>query len=107
MRIGDEPKTDAELATRLRALYAASEHSGGARDDFWDTVSCHIGRIVDLVEKAAKVKRDRGVTARSAGVAGGRARMAALSPERRSEIARSGAEARWRPEAKKADTGEG
>ena len=59
LNIDDEPSTDQELARRLRALYSASEHSGGARDDFWDTISHHIGWVVDLVEIAARVKRRR------------------------------------------------
>ena len=85
-----EPKTDEELARRLRVLYDAAEHSGGARDDFWDTVSYHIGWIVDLVERGSrKTKRS------AAGQIGGRARMAALTPERRKEIAQKAANARW------------
>lgn len=86
-----EPKTDAELAERLRVLYAASEHSGGARDDFWDTVNLHIGWIVDLVMRAAKKNKMRKLNP----INGGTARAAKLSPERRTEIAKTAAEARW------------
>jgi len=92
-----EPSTDQELAQRLRALYNASEHSGGARDDFWDTVSYHIGWIVDLVEVAAKIKRRRNATPNPLRQEAGRKRAASLSPERRTEIARAAATARWHP----------
>jgi hypothetical protein len=94
----EEPKTDVELAQRLRALYVAGDHSGAARDDFWDTVSFHIGWIVDLVEVAAKIKRRRNDTPNPKSQAAGRARSAALSPERRAEISRAAANARWHPE---------
>lgn len=92
----EEPQTDRDLAIRLRALYGASDHSGGARDDFWDCVSFHIGWIVDLVEIAAKVKHRRNDTPNPKRQAAGRKRAAALSPERRSEIAAAAANARWR-----------
>lgn len=91
----EEPKTDAELAVRLRILYAASDHSGGARDDFWDLVSYHIGWIVDLVEVGAKVKRRRNDEPNPKRQEAGRKRAASLSPERRSEIARQAAQTRW------------
>ena len=97
MSADEEPSTDFELATRLRVLYDAGEHSRGAADDFWDTVSVHIGWIVDLVEIAAKVKRRRDGTPNPKSQAAGRARAAALSPERRSEIARQAAQERWHP----------
>lgn len=90
----EEPKTDAELARRLRALYDAGEHSRSASDDFWDCISHHIGWIVDLVEKAAKTKSSRKA---GAGQAGGIARANKLSPERRAEIAKAAANARWNP----------
>lgn len=85
-----EPETDAELVTMLRALYTAGDYSGGARDDFWDLVSNYIGWILDLAERGAKKPSKA-----ARGAAGGRARMAALSPERRSEIAKQAAAARW------------
>lgn len=87
----DEPKTDQELVTRLRALYVAADHSGGARDDFWDTVSVHIGWILELVERGAKRRKTDPARRRAAGLA----RAASLSPERRSEIAKRAADARW------------
>jgi hypothetical protein len=95
MTSDDEPKTDAELAERLRVLYRAGDHSGGARDDFWDCVSFHIGWIIDLVEIAAKVKRRRADGPNPKRQAAGRAHAAALSPERRKEIATAAARARW------------
>lgn len=98
MNLDEEPGTDAELATRLRVLYAASDHSGGARDDFWDTVSIHIGWIIDLVEIAAKVKKRRNDTPNPRRQEAGRKRAASLSPERRAEIARAAANARWQQE---------
>lgn len=100
----DEPTTDAELATRLRVLYAASSHSGGARDDFWDCVSYHIGWIVDLVEIGAKVKRRRNDAPNPKRQEAGRKRAASLSPERRSEIAKQAAAARWSGVSSRGDT---
>lgn len=97
MDMNNEPATDQELARRLRVLYEAAEHSGGARDDFWDCVSYHIGWIVDLVEVAAKVKRRRNETPNPLRQEAGRKRAAALTPERRSEIATQAAQARWHP----------
>ena len=88
-----EPRTDAELVERLSVLYAAAGHSGGARDDFWDTVSHHIGWILDLAKRGAKRNAKRNPDAKNGGIE----RAKALSPERRSEIARTAANARWRP----------
>ncbi len=88
----DEPETDAQLMDRLTKLYAAAEHSGGARDDFWDTVNFHIGWILDLAKRGAKRNAKR-KDAKN----GGLIRAANLTPERRSEIARQAAKARWRP----------
>lgn len=87
-----EPQTDQELAAKLRALATAAEYSRGASDDFWDCVSLHVGWILQLVERGAK--RDKN---RYAGHAGGIARMAALTPEQRREIAKKAAKARWHP----------
>lgn len=87
----DEPKTDQELVTRLRVLYTAADHSGGARDDFWDTVSDHIGWILELAERGAKRRKTNPELRRAAGLK----RAASLTPERRSEIAKQAAEARW------------
>lgn len=87
----DEPKTDAELMTRLFALYAAGDHSGAARDDFWDNVSFHIGWILDLAKRGAKRNAKRKPDAKN----GGLIRDANLSPERRSEIAKQAADIRW------------
>lgn len=88
----DEPETDAELIDRLTKLYAAADHSGGARDDFWDAVSFHIGWILDLAKRGAKRNAKRKPNALN----GGLIRAAKLSPERRSEIASAAAKARWR-----------
>ncbi len=87
-----KPETDAELIERLSALYAAADHSGGARDDFWDTVSCHIGWILNLAKRGAKRNAKRKPDAKNGGVE----RARALSPERRSEIAKLAANVRWR-----------
>lgn len=76
---------------RLKALYAAGDYSGGARDDFWDLVSFHIGWILELAERGAKRRKKSPELHRAAGLA----RAATLSPERRSEIARLAAKARW------------
>ena len=59
MNIDDEPSTDAELMARLRALYAASEHSQGAKDDFWDCVTYHIEWIMRLARRGAQQRRKR------------------------------------------------
>jgi hypothetical protein len=96
MKIDEEPETDADLAIRLRALYVAADHSGGARDDLWDTVTAHIGWIIDLVEIAAKLRKRRNSAPNPLRQEAGRKRAAALSPERRSEIAKAAADARWR-----------
>lgn len=87
----DEPETDAELIDRLFKLYAAGDHSAGARDDFWDTVSNHIGWIIDLAKRGAKRNAKRKPDAKN----GGTIRAQRLSPERRSEIAKLAADARW------------
>lgn len=87
----DEPTTDAELIDRLVKLYAAGDHSAGARDDFWDTVSAHIGWIIELAKRGAKRNAKRKPDAKN----GGLIRAANLSPERRSEIARDAANKRW------------
>lgn len=90
----EEPQTDADLVRRLRVLYEASDHSGGARDDFWDCVSHHIGWIVDLAERGARKKaRDPSGQSR-----GGFTAAAALSPTERTERARLAANARWHNE---------
>lgn len=89
----DEPKTDAELIDRLTKLHAAADHSSGARDDFWDTVTFHIVWILDLAKRGAK----RNAKRKPNPLNGGLIRAAKLSPERRSEIARNAAKARWRP----------
>lgn len=87
----DEPTTDAELVTRLRVLYTAADHSGGARDDFWDCVSIYTSWILELAERGAKRRKPNPEGHRNAGLK----RAASLSPERRSEIAKLAAEARW------------
>lgn len=87
-----EPTTDAELMDRINKLYAAGDYSGGARDDFWDMVSTHVGWILDLANRGAKRRKNNPAARRAAGLA----RAASLSPERRSEIAKQAAEARWR-----------
>lgn len=99
--MASESETDQELARRLRALYEAAEYSGGARDDFWDCVSHHIGWIVDLVEVAVKVKRRRNEAPNPLRQEAGRKRAATLTPERRSEIATQAAHARWHPQTDK------
>ena len=86
-----EPTTDAELMDRLNKLYAAGDYSGGARDDFWDLVSFHIGWILELAQRGAKRRKRNLELHRAAGLA----RAASLSPERRSEIAKTAAAARW------------
>lgn len=86
-----EPKTDAELMDRLNKLFAAGDYSGGARDDFWDMVSHHISWIMELANRGAKLRKRNPERHRAAGLA----RAAALSPERRSEIAKAAAKARW------------
>jgi hypothetical protein len=48
-----EPRTDFELIERLTTLYAAGDTNGKARDDFWDTVSFHIGWILKLATAGA------------------------------------------------------
>lgn len=87
----EAPKTDAELVKQLRALYDASDYSGGARDDFWDMMSFYTNWIVALAERGAKKNNP-------ARANGGHARMAALSPEKRTEIAKKAAAARWHPD---------
>lgn len=59
MSCDKEPKTDAELIVRLTALYAASDHSEGARADFWDCVSLHIGWVLTLATDGAKARQAR------------------------------------------------
>lgn len=86
-----EPTTDAELMDRLNKLYAAGDYSGGARDDFWDLVSHHIGWIMDIANRGAKLRKRSPEKHRAAGLA----RAASLTPERRTEIAKQAAQARW------------
>jgi hypothetical protein len=93
----DEPTTDAELIDRLLKLHAAADHSGGARDDFWDTVSFHIGWILDLATRGAK----RNAKLKVGALNGGLIRAAKLSPERRSEIAKQAANTRWKKEVER------
>lgn len=95
----EEPTTDAELVGRLSALYAAGDHSGGARDDLWDCVSAHIGWIIDLAKRGAKRNAKRKPNAKNGGVE----RAKVLSPERRSEIAKTAANARWNPSSLSGD----
>jgi len=85
-----EPETDEDLLERMTALFAAAPYSQGAFDDFWDCASVNMDRILDLANRGIKKTRRK-----EAGRAGGIARMASLSPERRSEIAKQAADARW------------
>jgi hypothetical protein len=54
--------------------------------------------IIDIATGAAGDPEETGFTkrARAGGAKGGPARASQLTPERRSEIARAGAEARWK-----------
>lgn len=76
---------------RLNKLYVAGDYSGGARDDFWDLVSIHIGWLLELANRGAKRRKPNLEGHRAAGLK----RAASLTPERRSEIAKKAAQARW------------
>lgn len=81
---------DVALVEKLTALHAAAPHSTGANTDFLIALHYNMDRVLALAARGAKKSgHHRG------GALGGKARAAALSPERRSEIAKQAADARW------------
>jgi len=62
-------------------------------------VDIMIGKVPDALENGQDIAAVE--KARTAGLAGGKARAERLSSERRSEIARSGAAKRWKTQAQK------
>ena len=53
------------------------------------------GQVSADVESESALSRVRSEAGRAGGLKGGKARKAALTPERRSEIAKTAAEVRW------------
>ncbi len=93
-----------ESTLRVKTLATECAADGNTRVVVW--VDCYSTEDIDdiiawleltktLVIRWEEIRRDGAPKKRSAGKAGGVARAAALSPERRSEIATDAANKRW------------